>query len=161
MKSFHHTNSIWLPQPLDQLFPFFAEARNLERITPRWLQFSVLTPEPIPMAEGTLIDYRLRFRGIPMRWRSEIAAWEPPLYFVDRKVRGPFREWHHEHLFAEVDGGTAVTDRVRDAVPFGRLANWLVVRRDVEAIFDYRNKRLAEIFGIPNHVIDAAIVLTS
>lgn len=147
MKSWLLTSSMWLPHPVEELFPFFAEARNLEQITPPWLRFSVLTPEPITMAVGTTIDYRLRWRGLPLRWRSEIAAWEPPRFFVDRQLRGPYRSWHHEHHFTPSNGGTNVNDRVRYAVPFGRLVQRVGVGRDVESIFAFRQQRMMEIFG--------------
>lgn len=150
MKIFEYTTTLWLPVPRPELFPFFAEARNLEKISPPWLSFSVLTPEPIQMAEGTLIDYRLRWRGIPMRWQSEISVWDPPRLFVDRQVRGPYRMWHHEHRFDDKDGGTEVSDHVRYAVPFGRLANWISVRRDVESIFAHRREQLLTLFGGDN-----------
>jgi ligand-binding SRPBCC domain-containing protein len=98
------------------------------------------------MEVGALIDYRIHWRGLPMRWRSEISVWEPPHRFVDRQVRGPYRLWHHEHHFAERDGGTEISDQVRYAVWGGALIERLFVRRDVEAIFDYRRQRLAELF---------------
>jgi ligand-binding SRPBCC domain-containing protein len=132
-------------RPLDEVFAFFAEARNLEAITPPWLRFEVLTPEPIEMRAGTLISYRLRWRGVPIRWRTEIVAWQPPWGFVDRQLRGPYRLWVHEHRFAADQDGTSVADRVTYAVPFGTLVQRLVVGPDVEAIFDYRAERLAEI----------------
>lgn len=147
MTSWLLTCRTWLPRPVDELFPFFADARNLEQITPPWLRFSVLTPEPITMAVGTTIDYRLRWRGLPMRWRSEIAAWEPPRFFVDRQLRGPYLSWHHEHHFTLRDGGTEIEDRIRYEVPLGRLVQRLGVGRDVESIFSYRHERLADIFG--------------
>jgi ligand-binding SRPBCC domain-containing protein len=95
-----------LAAPLSEVFPFFADAYNLERITPSFLSFKVLTPAPIEMRPGTLIDYRLRVRGAPLRWRSEITAWEPPYRFVDEQRRGPYRAWIHEHRFEERDGRT-------------------------------------------------------
>ena len=110
-------------------------------------QLHVLTPDPIPMAVGTTIDYRLAWRGIPLRWRSEIAAWEPPYRFVDRQLRGPYRLWHHEHRFEERDGGTNVVDEVEYAVWGGVVAVNLGVRRDIERIFEFRRARLIEIFG--------------
>jgi ligand-binding SRPBCC domain-containing protein len=146
MKVFTHTSEQWLPRSLDEVFPFFADARNLEELTPDWLRFTVLTPAPIPMAVGTTIDYRLAWRGIPLRWTSEIAAWEPPHHFVDRQLRGPYRLWHHEHLFEESDGGTLVSDRVEYAVWGGSIANRLGVARDVSRIFAYRGQRLIELF---------------
>ena len=147
MKKFTHSSEQWLPRPLTEVFPFFADARNLEQLTPSWLSFDVLTPDPISMAVGTTIDYRLAWRGIPLRWRSEIAAWEPPDRFVDRQLRGPYRLWHHEHLFVEEEGGTTVIDHVDYAVWGGALALRFGVRRDIERIFAHRSQRLIEIFG--------------
>lgn len=140
---------IWLGTPLDVVFPFFADARNLERLTPPWLKFEVITPEPIAMQAGTLIDYRLRLRGVPLRWRSEITLWDPPHRFVDEQRRGPYRAWIHEHRFTSVKGGTEVVDLVRYAVPGGRLVNLLFVARDVRRIFDYRSVALRRIFPGP------------
>lgn len=147
MRTFTHRTELFVPRPLTEVFPFFADARNLEELTPAWLSFDVLTPDPIPMAVGTAIDYRLAWHGIPLRWRSEIAAWDPPHSFIDRQLRGPYRLWHHEHRFEEVEGGTNVIDEVEYAVWGGTLAVNLGVRRDVERIFDYRSQRLAEIFS--------------
>jgi ligand-binding SRPBCC domain-containing protein len=147
VKIFEHRSTLWIPRPPAEVFPFFSEARNLELLTPPWLRFEVLTPQPITMRIGTLIDYRLRVRGIPMRWRSEIAAWDPPHRFVDRQLRGPYRLWDHEHGFAERDGGTEAADHVRYAVWGGTLVDRLVVRRDVAAIFGFREQRLREIFA--------------
>lgn len=138
--------AIWLPQKLERVFSFFADAGNLDVITPPWLRFEILTPRPIEMRVGTLIDYRLRLRGIPLRWRSEITAWDPLHRFVDEQRRGPYRLWHHEHTFAERDGGTAVSDVVRYRVIGGALANALFVQRDLETIFKYRQTKLAELF---------------
>lgn len=147
MKVFNHACEQWLPRPRAEVFPFFADARNLEELTPGWLRFTVLTPDPIPMAVGTTIDYRLAWRGIPLRWTSEIAAWEPPHRFVDRQLRGPYRLWHHEHRFEERDGGTVVLDAVRYAAWGGKLALRIGVQRDIERIFAYRSQRLVELFG--------------
>jgi ligand-binding SRPBCC domain-containing protein len=147
VRTFVHTSEQWLPTPLEEVFPFFADARNLEKLTPGWLRFNVLTPESIEMAVGTRIDYRLSWRGIPLRWTSEIAVWEPPHRFVDRQLRGPYRLWHHEHRFEARDGGTLVLDEVRYAVWGGSLANRLGVARDVAAIFAFRRDRLVDLFG--------------
>ncbi len=147
MKTFVYESSLWLPRPLDEVFAFFSDASNLEVITPPWLKFSVVTPAPIEMRSGTLIDYRLRFRGFPLRWRSEITVWDPPYRFADAQVKGPYRQWIHEHTFVEKDGGTLAGDRVEYAVWGGALANALVVRRDVERIFDYRRQTLTAMFG--------------
>ena len=131
-----------LPGGPDEVFPFFADARNLEAITPPWLGFRVVTPAPIEMRQGTLIEYRLKLRGVPLRWRTRIAVWDPPRRFVDVQISGPYRLWHHTHDF-EPDGagGTVMRDTVRYAIPFGplgRLAHRLVVRRDLDAIFGFR-----------------------
>ena len=147
MRTFEFDTELWLPAPLDEVFAFFADAHNLEALTPPWLRFTVLTPAPIEMKPGARIDYRLRLRGLPLRWQSEITVWEPPRRFVDAQRRGPYRLWHHEHTFAAEGEGTRVGDRVRYAVPGGALVNALFVRRDVEKIFAYRHERLQRRFG--------------
>jgi ligand-binding SRPBCC domain-containing protein len=98
------------------------------------------------MRPGTLIDYRIRIHGVPVRWRTEITAWQPPYQFVDEQLRGPYRLWHHTHIFEERDGGTLCTDRVRYAPIGGALLNWLFVRRDVAKIFEYRRQALEKLF---------------
>ena len=134
-------SQLWLPQPRDKVFAVFSDAANLDAITPSWLNFRTVTPGPIEMHLGTMIDYNLRVHGFPVRWRSEITAWEPPTRFVDEQRSGPYRLWIHEHIFTERDGGTLVGDRVQYAVPFDRLVHMLV-RRDVERIFRYRGEML-------------------
>ena len=136
-----------IPVPLERLFPFFSDATNLERITSSWLQFEVLTPAPIEIAAGTLIDYRLRWHRVPIRWRTEIEVWEPPFCFVDRQIRGPYRLWRHTHRFEEHRGGTLVEDTVEYSAPGGRLVHRLVVDRDVASVFAHRQKILEEIFS--------------
>lgn len=138
---------LWLSRPRVEVFPFFADVHNLEAITPPWLRFQILTPGPITMRPGALIDYRLRVHGLPLHWQTEIAVWEPPVRFVDRQRRGPYRIWEHEHTFEERNGGTLCRDRVRYAVPGGALVHRLFVRRDVEAIFAFRQRRLSELLG--------------
>jgi ligand-binding SRPBCC domain-containing protein len=113
------------------------------------MHFRVVTPAPIRIEPGTVIDYQLRIHGIPLRWRSKIAVWEPPQRFVDEQVRGPYRRWHHEHLFDETPGGTRIRDIVHYAVPGGRLVHALFVKPDLLKIFAYRTKRLRELFGRP------------
>lgn len=147
MRTFTLTNELWLPAPPWDVFPFFADAFNLERITPPMLRFRVLTAPPIAMGVGTLLDYRVRLRGIPMRWQSEITAWEPPHRFVDEQRRGPYRLWVHEHTFAAHDGGTVARDAVRYAVPGGGLVQRLFVAPDLRRIFEYRSAALREIFS--------------
>ena len=138
---------LWLPVPREKVFPFFADAFNLEAITPPWLNFNVLTPRPIPMREGTLIDYRLRVRGLPLRWRTRISAWQPPHRFVDEQLRGPYRQWIHTHTFEVRDGGTLCRDIVQYAVLFDYIMHPLFVRRDVEKIFAFRQAALRARFG--------------
>ena len=139
-----------LPARPDEVFAFFADARNLEAITPSFLRFRVVTPGPITMREGALIDYRLRLHGIPIRWRTRIEVWEPPLRFVDAQLRGPYRSWRHEHTFsAAPGGGTLMRDRVDYELPLGPLgaiAHALFVRRDLARIFDHRASAVASYF---------------
>ncbi len=135
------------PLEAEELFPFFANASNLETITPPWLGFRILTPLPITMRSGTEIDYRLKLRGVPLGWRTRITAWEPPRRFVDEQIRGPYRIWRHEHLFEPLDDGTLMTDRVEYAHFGGSLVERLLVRPDVEKIFRWRRTRLEALFG--------------
>ena len=137
-----------VPRPVDEVFAFFAQAHNLERITPPWLRFEVLTPGPIDMRCGTLIGYRLRVHAVPVRWISRIEEWDSGRLFVDRQLRGPYRLWHHRHEFAACAEGTVVRDRVRYALPLGRLgrlAHAGFVRRDLERIFDFRRAAVARL----------------
>jgi ligand-binding SRPBCC domain-containing protein len=147
MKTFFYNDEIVLPIPIDDVFGFFTEARNLEKLTPPWPRFEVLSEGPITMAAGTLIDYRISWRGIPLRWRTEIEIWEPGRRFVDRQILGPYRLWRHEHLFEERGDGTAVVDHVEYAPIGGALANRLIVARDVARIFAYRHEVLRRDFG--------------
>lgn len=144
---FHWRSALWLPRPVEQVFPYFADAHNLQELTPEFLHFRVLTPPPIPMGVGTRIDYRLRLHGIPIRWQSEITAWEPPHRFVDEQRRGPYRAWVHEHRFTTKDGGTWVEDEVGYDVIGGALVHALLVRKDVARIFAYREAKLRKRFG--------------
>ena len=137
---------LWLPRPRDEVFAFFADAANLDAITPPWVHFQTVTPAPIEMRPGTLIDHKLRIHGFPIRWRSRITVWEPPGRFVDEQVRGPYRLWRHEHIFTERDGGTLVQDRVQYAVAFDFLVHKLFVERDVAKIFAHRTETLRRRF---------------
>jgi len=141
------TAEVTIPRPLGEVFPFFSDARNLELLTPSWLRFEVLTPDPIEMHTGALIDYRLRLRGFPIRWRTEITAWEPPHRFVDEQIRGPYRAWIHEHTFEALGDQTIARDHVRYDHVGGRLVNKLLVGRDVDKIFAYRQQKMLEIFA--------------
>ena len=149
MQVFTLQTELWLPRPPTEVFPFFAEARNLETITPPWLRFEVLTPAPLVMRAGALIDYRIRVHGFPIRWRTEITEWQPPHRFTDVQLRGPYTLWHHTHTFTARDGGTLCGDQVRYRPRGGALVHWLFVRRDVERIFQFREQRLKERFGSP------------
>jgi ligand-binding SRPBCC domain-containing protein len=140
----------YLDHPLGAVFAFFAEARNLERITPPWLSFEVLRTEPAQLQVGTLIDYRLRVHRVPLRWTSRIEEWEPGCGFVDRQLRGPYALWHHRHRFESQGSGTLVRDEVDYALPLGRLgdlAHPLFVRRDLERIFAFRQEAVQRALG--------------
>jgi ligand-binding SRPBCC domain-containing protein len=143
---------LFLPQPLDIIFPFFADAGNLEALTPPWLQFEILTPLPIEMLAGARIDYRLSLHGIALRWQSEITAWEPPFRFVDEQRQGPYRSWIHEHTFTRSGNGVAMNDFVLYSVPGGWLPNLLFVRREVRRIFEYRARKLCDLFSWANTI---------
>jgi ligand-binding SRPBCC domain-containing protein len=145
MKIFTFDSNLYLPVPIDTVFPFFAQARNLELLTPPFLQFHIVTTAPIVMARGARIQYRLKLRGIPITWESEITAWEPPHRFVDEQVRGPYRLWKHQHTFVERDAGTDISDHVDYAVWGGSLVNSLLVAPDIKKIFEYRRSKLDEL----------------
>lgn len=137
-----------LATPVDELFPFFADARNLQQITPDLLDFRVVTAGDLEMKPGAIIDYRLRVRRVPIRWRTEITVWEPNRRFVDVQRRGPYRLWHHEHTFEpRPDGSTRCLDVVHYAHAGGAIAERLLVRPDLEKIFAFRRRMLAERFG--------------
>jgi ligand-binding SRPBCC domain-containing protein len=163
--TFTLTTWLWLPLPRPQVFDFFADAANLERITPPMLRFRVLTPLPIDMRAGALIDYRIGLRGIPLKWSTEITEWAPPRMFADTQLRGPYREWVHTHTFEEDDGGTTVRDQVRyrlrgpDAV--GRLLNRMFVQSDVTRIFEFRHTALEEALGVAGRGRAGRIRVTS
>jgi ligand-binding SRPBCC domain-containing protein len=144
------TTELWLPRPIGEVFDFFSDAHNLDVLTPPWLHFRTLTPGPIELRQGAIIEYRLRWRVVPIFWRTEIAAWQPPTRFIDRQVKGPYRQWVHEHTFEERDGGTLMRDRVDYAVPgwlLEPLVHRLVVGPDVRRIFDYRKRKMIELFA--------------
>ena len=136
-------------RPRREVFAFFERAENLEQITPAFLHFSITTPLPIEMKTGARIEYRLRLFGIPIRWRTRIDIYEPDIRFVDLQVRGPYRFWRHLHTFEETPEGTLMRDVVDYEIPLGplgELAGRLFVRRTLSRIFDYRSRRIAEIF---------------
>ena len=141
-----------VPRPRDDVFPFFALAENLGRITPPEMAFRIRTPLPIAMDAGTLIDYTIGIHGIPMRWRTRIAEWNPPHHFVDEQLRGPYRQWIHRHTFVE-DGpaATVMHDEVRYRLPLGILGEMVhpLIRRQLRRIFTYRQRATWTLLGLP------------
>lgn len=139
-----------VPLPRDQVFAFFSDPSNLQHLTPPWLDFHICTPQPLPVGEGAVYDYRLKIRGLPIRWRTLIEAWEPDRRFVDRQIQGPYALWHHTHLFEDLPGGgTRLVDRVRWRLGFGLLGRMAapLVRRDIARIFAYRRQVIAARMG--------------
>ena len=135
-----------VPASLEETFAFFADATNLERLTPPWLNFRIRTPMPVTMAEGLEIEYRIVLHGLPIPWLSRIDVWEPGVRFVDRQVLGPYRWWYHEHRFERAALGTRVIDRV-EFLPRLRWISRSLVHRDVQRIFAFRTRELARLFG--------------
>jgi ligand-binding SRPBCC domain-containing protein len=149
----------WVSAPRDRVFPFFMDAGNLQALTPPWLHFEVLTPPPLIMRDGLTIVYRIRLHGVPLRWTSLIAAFDPPRGFVDRQIAGPYRHWTHTHRFFEERGGTRMTDQVDFDVPFRWLAGALVAR-ELKGIFTYRHEAFLRLFDEPPPWPPPAIVIT-
>ncbi|MDE2492132.1 MAG: TIGR01777 family oxidoreductase [Elusimicrobia bacterium] len=141
--------SQWVPRPVEEVFPFFERPENLERLTPGDLGFEILTPKPIAMRAGALIDYEVRPFGVRRRWRTRIESYEPPRRFTDVQVRGPYARWHHTHLFEAERGGTRLTDIVRYRLPFAPLGDLALplVRRELDRIFDFRERAVAALFA--------------
>ncbi len=138
--------------PRSEVFAFFADAANLERMTPPFLGFHILTPLPIEMRPGTVIDYRIRLNGVPLRWRTTIESYEAGERFVDVQSKGPYSVWRHTHSFVDVPGGTEVRDHVEYQLPLGplgRIAHQLFVRRQLATIFDFRTRVMSTMFGTP------------
>jgi ligand-binding SRPBCC domain-containing protein len=150
-KVYHFRREQRIAAPRDEVFSFFETPHNLEAITPAFLKFQTLTPPPIRMAAGTLIDYQLRLYGVPIRWRTRIDVFDPPHRFVDVQLRGPYRRWHHEHEFIADGEDTRMIDRVEYELrlgPIGSLANAMFVRRSLEQIFDYRRDGVEQMFPV-------------
>jgi ligand-binding SRPBCC domain-containing protein len=147
-----------VPRPLEEVFSFFSDARNLQKITPPWLNFQILTQEPIDIQPGTLLEYRLKWHGLGIRWQTRIVTWNPPGVFTDEQIRGPYRLWHHTHTFTADAGGTRMVDVVNYQLPLGILgamAHRFAVRRDLERVFDYRRQVIESLFP-PSPVIAPA-----
>jgi len=139
----------WLPLPIDKVFSFFKEPKNLEQITPGYLNFKVLKQSSGLIGEGTKINYKLSLHGIPMWWQSKIVDWEPNHKFSDTQTHGPYNHWYHTHEFEEKEGGTLIRDHVKYKLPLGIPGDCVAgswVQKDLENIFDYRRKKIEEIF---------------
>ena len=146
----HHEQ--WIARPIDEVFAFFADAHNLEQITPPWLGFRILSMSTASIEEGTIIRYRLRLHAIPVHWRTEICEWSPPHCFVDKQTKGPYKRWRHTHRFEAHGSRTKMIDEVQYTLPMGvlgRIVHALKVRRDVSRIFDYRRLQIDALFGQP------------
>ena len=153
MREYKLTCGLWLPMPVQDVFPFFADAANLSRITPPWLKFTVTSPQPIAIEAGCTLDYTIRWLGIPMKWRTLIPLYEPPLQFKDQQISGPYAKWVHLHSFDSRDSGTVVHDEVQYRLPWGfvgHMAHALLVRRQLEGIFNFRQRSLTSILLADN-----------
>ena len=151
--------SQFVASSVEDSFAFFADAYNLEALTPPWLRFRILTPRPIPMRHGTVIEYVLASHGLPVRWRTEIVEWEPGRRFVDKQVEGPFRLWEHTHAFEERPDGTLIRDTVLYRMPYGPLgeiAHRVLVARDLKRIFDFRRDAVERLLGGRRSTLAAA-----
>jgi hypothetical protein len=138
-----------IDKPLQEVFTFFSKAENLNLLTPPQIQFKILTPLPITMFPGQLIQYRIKLFGIPFYWKTEICEWNPPHKFADKQLKGPYTTWHQQHKFEEIDGKTKMTDIITYESKGWILApflHWLFVDKNVKGIFAYREKQLNEIF---------------
>ena len=157
MKTFEINMKQCINKPLDVVFEFFSKPENLEMITPESLSFNILTPTPIKMEKGSLIDYTIRLFGIPIHWRTLISDYEPPFRFVDQQIKGPYTFWHHTHTFQQVDGGVEIIDKVKYSLPMGwlgTLVHSIWVRKDLEKIFEHRKTVIQDYFEILNISID-------
>jgi ligand-binding SRPBCC domain-containing protein len=139
-----------IPAPAGEVFAFFSDPHNLARITPPWLRFRIHGERPVTLDEGGRIEYRIAWTLFTLRWVTRIVSWDPPVRFIDEQERGPYRTWIHEHRFTPTASGVRMDDRVEYELPFGplgRLVHSLVVRRQLEEIFDYRRRSIDDIFS--------------
>ena len=144
----------FIDQPVEKVFEFFSRPENLEEITPPRLGFTIMTPSPIPMEKGSLIDYTIKILGFPVHWRTLITSYDPPHGFVDEQIKGPYVLWHHRHSFKKENSGTIIRDTVRYAVPLGiidRFLNLIWIQKDLKDIFVYRRKFIENKFGEQNY----------
>lgn len=160
-RTFVLSTKIWVPLSRPNVFEPFSDAFQLQQLTPPWLKFRVLTPGPIEMQQGQLIDYQIGLHGMPIRWRTEITEWEPPFRFTDSQIKGPYRRWVHTHTFEEIDGGTLMRDRIEYSVPGGSLVNRLFVQGDLKQIFNYRHDQLPGMLGVRTEDCDRGDIVFS
>jgi ligand-binding SRPBCC domain-containing protein len=149
MAQYRLKTRLFVARPLEETFAFFADAGNLQKLTPPWLSFRIRTPQPIAMRPGALIDYLIVVHGLPVPWRTRISEWAPPARFVDEQLWGPYWKWHHTHAFSAVDGGTMVEDTVHYSPIGGAMMQALMVKNDLTKIFTYRQFAILEEFQVP------------
>jgi ligand-binding SRPBCC domain-containing protein len=140
----------WVPQSLSKTFSFFKEAKNLERLTPKFLNFKIINQSTPDIQDGTKFTYRLSIHGLPVTWQSKITDWEPDNKFSDIQIKGPYSHWHHTHRFEEKDGGTLITDHVVYKVPFGLIGELVAgpfIKKDLETVFNYRTKTVGNLMS--------------
>lgn len=149
MAQYRLNTRLVVARPLNETFAFFADAANLQKLTPPWLSFRIRTPQPIELRPGTLIDYLIVVRGLPVPWRTRISQWSPPTRFVDEQLWGPYWRWHHTHAFSDANGGTLVEDTVLYSPVGGAIVHAVIVKRDLERIFTFRQHAILAQFGVP------------
>lgn len=140
----------YVKENINEVFSFFSNAENLNKLTPPALGFRIITPSPITIRKGTIIDYKIKLNGIPFRWKSEITVWDPPHLFADEQLKGPYQYWRHEHKFEQKDGGTLITDIVKYRSPgwiFEFIPHHLIVKKKINQIFDFRSEVIRQIFN--------------
>ena len=143
MKTFELLKPQIIDSSMESVFDFFSKPENLKTITPAKLSFNIITPTPILMGKGTVIDYTIRLFKIPIHWRTLITKYDPPHEFIDEQIKGPYNFWHHTHKFKQVDGGVEISDKVIYSIPMGiigQVLHFLWIKRDLEKIFLYRKK---------------------
>ena len=151
MKTYTFKKEQEISKNILEVFDFFSRPENLSIITPPKMQFNIMTPSPIEMKDGALIDYTVKILGLPIKWRTLITKYDPPNIFIDQQLKGPYSLWHHTHTFKKInDNETLIGDTVIYAVPFsfiGSIVHSIYIKRDLERIFSYRTKKIKEIFN--------------
>ena len=149
MKVFKLETKQFIRRPLEEVFGFFSRPENLVVITPAKLHFEILTPSPLEMKQGAVIDYTIKLSKVPIHWRSLITTYDPPFKFVDEQIKGPYSFWHHTHIFKEVPDGVEIYDEVHYSIPFGPLGSFLHalwIKKDLNHIFEYRKDVIENLF---------------